>query len=131
MLSHTYELNTFEMPYTVFEMMFEDSNYDIIRLYLKDTDTLVGVSFAFKNNAVYHGLLAGFEPEFAKSHYAYEQVLYQTMLRARELGYVKVDLAYTAETEKQKVGAKPQQGFAFVQATEHTHMSHAILESLN
>ena len=50
------------------------------------------------------------------------------MLRVKELGMTQLDLGYTAELEKKKLGARLQKVTAFVQVSEH--FSHKQLEMM-
>ncbi|EAY30298.1 bifunctional aminotransferase class I/II-fold pyridoxal phosphate-dependent enzyme/GNAT family N-acetyltransferase [Microscilla marina] len=122
------EMNVFELPYAVFEMMYNDPNYDIIRLYLKGSDEVVGVLFSYRNGSRYNALAVGLNYEYVRTHNTYKQILYQSVLRANALGCITLDLAFTAELEKKKVGATVKPVYAFVQAAEH--LSHAILETI-
>ena len=124
----SYEMNVFELSYKLFEMMYDDPNYDIIRLYLKGNEDPVGVLFSHKNGPMYNALLVGLNYEFVREHNTYKQILYQAVVRAKSLGCKNLDLAFTAEMEKKKVGAKIHETYAFVQATEH--LSYAILETI-
>lgn len=124
----SHEMNVFELPYTLFEMMYDDPNYDIIRLYLKGSDDLVAVLFSHKNGTMYNAMLVGLNYEFVREHNTYKQILYQSVVRAKALGCSTLDLAFTAEMEKKKVGASIHENYAFVQATEH--LSYAILETI-
>ncbi|WP_291724293.1 bifunctional aminotransferase class I/II-fold pyridoxal phosphate-dependent enzyme/GNAT family N-acetyltransferase [Bernardetia sp.] len=127
----SYEMNVFELPYQMFERMFEDDNYDIIRLYLKDNKKAgaVGMLFSYKNGKEYSGLLVGLNYDYVREFNVYKQILYQSVLRAKNLGCSFLDLAFTAEMEKKKVGAEIQSTYGFVQAEEH--YSHAVLETVN
>jgi 7-keto-8-aminopelargonate synthetase-like enzyme/predicted N-acyltransferase len=122
------EMNVFELPYAVFEMMYNAPNYDIIRLYLKGSDEVVGVLFSYRNGDMYNALAVGLNYEYVRTHNTYKQILFQSVLRAQALGCKNLDLAFTAELEKKKVGAKVKPVYAFVQAAEH--LSHAILETI-
>lgn len=123
------ELTVFELPFELFEMMHEDDHYDVFRLYLHDRpESPVAVMYSYINHGVYNAMLVGLDYEIAHKVNAYKQILYRTVLRARELGCESLDLAYTAGMEKKKVGAKPQEVFAYTMAMEH--YSYAVLESI-
>lgn len=124
----SFEMNVFELPYKLFEMMYDDPSYDIIRLYIKDQEDPIGVLFSHKNGEMYNALLVGLNYEYVRDHNAYKQILYQSVIRAKALGCKTLDLAFTAEMEKKKVGAKVKETYAFVQATEH--LSYAMLEAI-
>ncbi|MEM9920208.1 MAG: bifunctional aminotransferase class I/II-fold pyridoxal phosphate-dependent enzyme/GNAT family N-acetyltransferase [Bacteroidota bacterium] len=131
----SYELNVFKLTYGYFKRMCTADEYDIIRLYLKDQDAkerfgpsgiLVGVMFSHINQDVYNALIVGLDYDYVYSHKTYKQILFKTLLRARALDCKKLDLAITAELEKKKIGARPKEVFAYMQATEH--LKGSILE---
>jgi len=114
------EISVFELPYALFEKMYNDSGYDFIQLRLKDgPDYPVAVMLSQVIGKVYHAQLVGLDYEYVKENGTYKQILYQTVKRAKQLGCTKVDLAYTAEMEKKKVGAVPEETYGFVMALEH------------
>ncbi|MFA0964578.1 aminotransferase class I/II-fold pyridoxal phosphate-dependent enzyme [Roseivirga sp. BDSF3-8] len=123
------QMNAFPLPYEVFTMMYDDPAYDIIQLYTDDREEAVALLFSYHNGEDYTGLAVGLDYTCIRTHNTYKQILYRSVLRARELGCVRNDLAYTAELEKKKVGATVRANYAFVQATEH--LSHAIMETLS
>src|SRR6185312_6263419 len=49
----------------------------------------------------------------------YRQLLWRTILRAKELGLKFLDLGMDAEVEKTRLGAVPHPQCAFVQLTDH------------
>ena len=122
----SYDLNVFKLPFEYFEKMCASDEYDIIRLYLKapeqETDNskvLVGVMFSHINKEVYNAMIVGLNYKYVYAYNCYKQILFQTLLRAKELNCKKLDLAFTAELEKKKLGARPKEVFAYVQSTEH------------
>lgn len=125
-----YDLNVFKLPKEVFDMMCENESYDIIQLFLKsDPEKPVAVMFSFINQDNYHALIVGLDYGSLYEHNIYKQILYQTVLRAKSLNCKALDLAYTAEMEKKKVGATVNPNYAYVRSSEH--LSAAILDSLS
>ncbi|MEL6538430.1 MAG: aminotransferase class I/II-fold pyridoxal phosphate-dependent enzyme [Bacteroidota bacterium] len=133
------DLNVFKLPFEYFKAMCEHPDYDVLQLYLKPEyaegeegieakPMLVGVMFSYKNAETYNALLVGLDYRYVRSHNTYKQILYQTLVRARQLDCKNLDLAYTAELEKKKLGARPEQVYAYMQVTEHDQM--AVLETL-
>ena len=114
------EISVFELPRTFFESMFADPSYDFIQLYLAGgPEEPVAVMMSQIIDGVYHAQLVGLDYDYVREHGTYKQILYQTVKRAKELGCRKVDMAYTAEMEKKKVGAVPESNYGFVMALEH------------
>jgi len=127
--SRAVDISVFKLPFSLFETMCSDDSYDIIQLYLKDApETPVAVMFSQIIGNKYNALIVGLDYNYVKKHNTYKQILYQTVVRAKALHCKKVDMAYTAEMEKKKIGAVPETSYAFTMALEH--FSHAIMESL-
>lgn len=129
------ELNVFKLPKSYFKAMCTNDNYDVIQLYLKPEfvadatqPILVGILFSALNTTTYNAMLVGLDYKYVKAHNAYKQILFQSLERAKELGCQTLDLAYTAELTKKKLGAKLQNVRAFVQSTEH--FNHQILDAM-
>lgn len=114
------EISVFELPFFLFEKMYNDPSYDFINLYLKEDDKeSVAVMFSQVINGVYNAQLVGLNYNYVREKGTYKQILYQTVKRAKQLGCTKIDLAFTAEMEKKKVGAKVEENYAFIMALEH------------
>ena len=114
------EISVFELPYELFERMYSDPSYDFIYLYLVDgPDYPVAVMISQVISNVYNAQLVGLDYNYVREKGTYKQSLYQAVKRAKQLGCTKVDMAYTAEMEKKKVGAHTESNFGFVMALEH------------
>ena len=123
------EISVFELPYSLFEKMYDDPTYDFINLYIKEEPSSpVAVMLSQRIGNVYHAQLVGLDYDYVREKGTYKQILYQTVKRANHLGCQKVDLAFTAAMEKKKVGAIPKKTFGFVMALEHD--SYAEMELL-
>ncbi|MCB0643989.1 MAG: GNAT family N-acetyltransferase, partial [Phaeodactylibacter sp.] len=123
-----FEMNVYRLPYSYFESICHHPEYDIIRLYRKGTDTPVGVMFSHRRDKNYQALIVGLDYRFVRSMNTYKQMLYQTVWRAWELGCEQLDLAFTAELEKKKVGARPEKVCIYVQSMDH--FNHAVLSTM-
>jgi hypothetical protein len=64
-------------------------------------------------------MLVGLDYKYVKAHNSYKQILFQSLERAKALDCKSLDLAYTAELTKKKLGAKLQKVRAVIQSTEH------------
>jgi len=129
------ELNVFKLPKSYFKAMCENDIYDVIKLYLlpefieeATEPLLVGVLFSELNATTYNAMFVGLDYDYVKVHNTYKQILFQSLIRAKELGYKTLDLAHTAELTKKKIGAKSQEVRAFVQSTEH--FNEQVLETI-
>ena len=124
----SFTFNVFKLPTEYFNQMCKSENYDIIKLYLKNTQNehdikLVGVMFSYIGNKSLDALIVGLDYEYVYEYNCYKQILYQTVLRAKNLGCEKLDLAFTAELEKKKLGAQKVNVFAYVQSSDHLNGS--------
>lgn len=123
------DISVFQLPQELFNNMFASNEYDIIRLYHRDEpNRIIAVMFSHINESTYNAMIVGLDYEYVRTYGAYKQILYQTLLRAQSLNCKKLDLAYTAEMEKKKIGATVEKSYAFMLSFEH--YSHTILENL-
>jgi 7-keto-8-aminopelargonate synthetase-like enzyme/predicted N-acyltransferase len=114
------EIAVFELPKKLFKRFKERTDYDFINIYLKEKpELLIGVLISVVINNVYYAQLVGLDYNYSIEKGVYKQLLYQAVKRARQLNCIQLDLAYTAELEKKKVGAKIQKMNGFVMALEH------------
>ncbi|MCB0676742.1 MAG: aminotransferase class I/II-fold pyridoxal phosphate-dependent enzyme [Saprospiraceae bacterium] len=120
-----FEMNVHRLPFTYFEGICAHPDYDIIRMYLKDDPRPqserkpIAVMFSHRREENYHALVVGLDYEFVRTHNTYKQILYRTVWRARELGCSHLDLAFTAELEKKKIGARPYPVCLYMQSMDH------------
>lgn len=114
--ARSYALNVFPLPRDLFAAMFRHPQYDVIRLALRehgpDAPT-VAVLISHRAGGCHSALLVGLDGEFQRSHNTYKQALFQCVQRAHALGDTHLDLAFTAELEKKKLGARPRPTCAY------------------
>ncbi|NVK42184.1 MAG: aminotransferase class I/II-fold pyridoxal phosphate-dependent enzyme [Oceanospirillaceae bacterium] len=115
------EMNVHKLPFEYFRTACALDCFDIIRLYLRDDPRPesarrpVGVMFSYFASDTYHAKIVGLDYEFNLEFGVYKQILYRTLKRANSLGARRLDLAFTAELVKKKIGARPENTWAFVQ----------------
>ncbi|TNF37645.1 MAG: GNAT family N-acetyltransferase [Deltaproteobacteria bacterium] len=131
--ARSYEMNVHRLPRAYFAALCRHSDYEVLRLYLRDDPRgadrqPVAVMFSFVEGGAYSALIVGLDDATLRTHNTYKQILYRTVHRARDLGCERLDLAYTAVLEKKKVGARPHPVAAYVQAQDH--YNHAVLEAM-
>ena len=122
---NNYAINTFRYSQYVFENMNESQNWEFILLALKaDTENpFVGIMFCYKNsNHTYVPELIGMDYKWAKEYQLYRQLLFQTIKRANELQFQKIDFGVSASFEKRKLGARVIPKVAYVQARDNYAM---------
>ncbi|MBL4657022.1 MAG: GNAT family N-acetyltransferase, partial [Flavobacteriales bacterium] len=121
-------LNTFTIPFKVFENMAETENWDIQSLSLKPEYTNqndpspVAVMFSYVTNDTYNFTLVGIDYERNKEFSCYRQSIYRVLTRAKELGLTKVRLGFSATVEKRKFGATVSCPAAYIQAKDNFNM---------
>ncbi len=114
-------LNTFSYPLSLFKHMNLSSQWEYVLLFLKEEKMLqVGVMFCYKNsNNIYTPAIIGMDYNFSREYNVYRQLLFQTILRANELGNKRIDFGLTAGFEKRKVGAKVIEKCAYIQTRDN------------
>lgn len=115
----SYSMNVHKLPRSFFEAAFRNPNYDVIQLKMKGQREAVAFLISHKDSEHYTALIVGLDYDYVRSHGTYKQILYRSVWRAWELGCQKLDLAYTADQVKKKIGAKQIPAYAFVQSTDH------------
>ncbi|MCB9231189.1 MAG: GNAT family N-acetyltransferase [Bacteroidia bacterium] len=130
----SFQMNVHQLPLDYFRMMRAHDSFDIIRLFLKDDPRgsegrkPVGVMFSYFEKGTYHAMIVGIDYEFNQSTGVYKQALYQTAQRANDIGATHLDLAFTAELVKKKVGATPESCWAFIQIMDSFNLQ--VIESM-
>ncbi len=130
-----YKLNTYALPYKLFENMATNPNWEIITLKLKpafDNRTerqAVAVVFNFVTNTAYNAMIIGLDYTFQKEFKCYRQSIYRVLLRARELNKKVLRLGYSASVEKRKFGAVPIESIGYMQAKDNYAME--VIESMS
>lgn len=118
-------LNTFTYPKNLFTKMVGDKNWEFIILHLKKdfnsySKDPVGVMFCYKNlNHTYVPNYIGMDYKYSEKYQIYRQLLFQTIKRAKDLNFKKIDFGMTASFEKRKVGATVIPKFSYVQAKDN------------
>ncbi len=122
---NNYAINTFRYTQEIFENMNESPNWEFIVLTLKTEmeNPFVGIMFCYKNNNhTYVPELIGMDYKWAKEYQLYRQLLFQTIKRANELQFQKIDFGVSASFEKRKLGATIIPKVAYVQARDNYAM---------
>jgi 7-keto-8-aminopelargonate synthetase-like enzyme len=122
------DLNSFDLPRTIFADMLEHDSWELVLLRLREADRVVAFGAHFVGARHYAPMIVGLDYGYVRSHGAYRQALRQAVLRARELGSRRVLLGMGASLEKRRFGAHVQERWAFAQASDH--FSAEVLASL-
>jgi len=115
-------LNTFTYPIQLFQNMNTNSNYEFIVLYSNEIDKdrlILGVMFCYKSAKTFVPNLVGLDYEYVNEYQTYRQLLYQTIIRAKELRFNRIDFGMTAGFEKRKLGAEIIQNVSYIQVKDN------------
>lgn len=113
-------LNTFNYPFRLFEAMSMSPNWEFLCLRLKTNNILLGVMFCYKSSTRnFVPLLVGMDYQYAREYQVYRQLLFQTVMRAKDLKCEQIDFGLTAAFEKRKIGAKVLSRCAYFQAKDN------------
>jgi hypothetical protein len=130
-----FKLNTYTLPFTVFENMATSPNWEIMTLKLKpefDTRaerTAVSVIFNFVTDTAYNAMIIGLDYLYQSEFKCYRQTLYRVLLRTRELNKKVLRLGYSASVEKRKFGAIPVESVGYMQAKDNYALE--VIESMS
>ncbi|HTB31956.1 MAG TPA: aminotransferase class I/II-fold pyridoxal phosphate-dependent enzyme [Bacteroidia bacterium] len=129
------ELNTFTLPYKMFENMAQNPSWEILTLTLKpefDTRTErkpVAVMLSFLTEKAYNYMMVGIDYDYQEAYKPYRQAMFQALMRAKELGKEIVYLGYSASFEKRKVGALLVDSVGYMQAKDNYSLE--VIESMS
>ncbi|WP_317903720.1 GNAT family N-acetyltransferase [Cerina litoralis] len=122
-------LNMFPFPKSLFQGMADHPKWEFLTLYLNqvvdsnDLPTPVGVMFCYKNlKETYTPAFIGIDYRYTEKYHIYRQLLYQTIKRANQLNFNRIDFGMTAAFEKRKVGATVIHKKAYIQARDNYSM---------
>jgi 7-keto-8-aminopelargonate synthetase-like enzyme len=121
------ELNTFALPLKLFKELAKNENWEMLQLTLKDPafqkDELpCCVIFSCKTKDTYIPMIIGMDYTWNHQFGIYRQALYQLVLRAKRTGAKRILLGFSADIEKQKLGAKAVKTFAYMHTSDSYNM---------
>lgn len=120
------ELNTFALPFKLFNLLAKNENWEVLQLTLNDptiqTDQPCCVIFSYKTKEAYIPMIIGMDYTCNQEFGIYRQALYQMVLQAKKTGKKKILMGFSADIEKQKLGAKPTGTFAYMHTCDSYNM---------
>lgn len=126
---NNYTINTFPLPFKLFELIANRSDWVVLELVPKPEIELpnnngqsVAMMICQKNGTTLNALLGGANYDYQEAHRPYSCVLYETVLYAKKHNFQLLNLGYTADREKRKVGAKQKIAYAFMQIEDSFNM---------
>jgi predicted N-acyltransferase len=121
-------LNNITYPFRLMQEMNDRENWEFILLYAKqEGEPLIGMVCGHKGYSTYQGVILGMDYSFRKLK-TYKQILYQVVMRSKQIGCKAVHLGLTANTEKRKLGARLIPRVGFLQTESNFHLE--VLENL-
>lgn len=108
------ELNTFPLPKKFFSAMKDMDEWDILELRDKLSGTTVCAVFSYISGTVCHTLLIGQDYD----HLPYRPGMVSQIMHAKELGCTHVQLGFSADMEKIRLGATGVSKYALIQAND-------------
>jgi hypothetical protein len=128
------ELNSFELPVTLWRDMLAHECWELMLLRLRPEHDGNGMPVAF--GALFFGarhcapMIVGLDYDYVRSHGAYRQTMRQALLRARARGVERILFGMGAPLEKQRFGAHTVPHYAYVQSADHySHEALATFEA--
>ncbi|MGY5848621.1 aminotransferase class I/II-fold pyridoxal phosphate-dependent enzyme [Salegentibacter sp. HM20] len=116
-------LNTYYYPIRFFQQINSSKAWEfLIATHPDDSNKLIGVMFIYKNNSTSVPALVGLDYGYNEEFSIYRQLLYYTILQAKAEGYRKLDLGFSANFEKQKLGARIFPKLAYIQMDDNYAM---------
>lgn len=122
------DLNSFDLPRSVFREMLDHPCWELVLLRLRPEHggpadrRPVAFGAHFIGRRHYSPLVVGLDYDYVLSHRAYRQSLLQAIRRGRALGAERVYLGMGAPLEKRRFGAVVERRCAYVRAADHYAM---------
>jgi len=116
---NSYALNTFDIPYRVFEKIIEAKQWEVLTIRHNINNTIVSMGLCLKTKNNYCPVIFGMDYNYNVTHNIYRKMLYFVLKRGIELGVNNIYLSLTANDSKRKFGAEQQKQVAFIQIKDH------------
>ena len=128
------QLNTFSLPYKLFEQISRDPNWEIMTLKLKpeynDGHKInVAVTFSYVTENNYNAMILGMDYSFLEEFKCYKQNIYQLIKRTKDLNIHALQLGYSASQVKRKFGATIISSVAYMQTRDNYSME--VISTIN
>jgi 7-keto-8-aminopelargonate synthetase-like enzyme/predicted N-acyltransferase len=108
------DLNTYPLPVSFFNEMQHNPNWDIIELREKTTGKVVCAVFNYLSADVYHTMLIGQDYDFNP----YRPGMIEVIKRAKLLGCSTIQLGFSADMEKVRLGCVGTEKYALIQTSD-------------
>jgi hypothetical protein len=110
--NRNFGVNLFEYPKDVVLKMSDYQNWEFIVISLKPEfdngveKKPVSITWCYKTPHAYCPMIMGMDYDYVFTHKVYKQSLFQMVKRGRDLNLPQINLGFSADLEKRKVGAK-------------------------
>ncbi|MEI8203229.1 MAG: hypothetical protein WCH34_09475 [Bacteroidota bacterium] len=115
-------LNTFDLPYKLFEKMCESPNWEVIKIELTENKKTLCIGLCGKNAHNYCPTIIGMNYSDDISVNVYKKMLYQAICRGLDLKTEVIHLGLGSSPAKHKLGAETIKQVAFIQIKDHYNM---------
>lgn len=126
------DLNMFPYPRKVVETMNQFPHWEFIALYPKKGEKVgkkaLGVMFCYRNHTTYVPSLVGLDYDHNTTYQTYRQLLFESIRRAKNEEFEKVDFGVSANFEKKKMGATIVPKIAYIQANSNFTMDYIEIQ---
>ena len=131
--NNSLELNTFTLPFKLFENMVKHPNWEIVSLSIKPelgySSRPVVVMFNYVTPKAYNFMMIGVDYDYQQEFKCYKQALYQSIMRCKERGLQQINLGFSASFEKRKLGAVATSTVAYMQIKDNYNMT--VIANMN
>ena len=128
--ANNFTINTFALPFKLFKSIAKNPNWVVLEMVPKPEIELpnndgrsVALMICQKNGDTLNALIGGSNYDYQKDHRPYSCVMYATVLYAKQNNFKLLNLGYTADREKRKVGAQQRKAYAFLQLQDGFNMA--------
>jgi len=106
--ANNFSINNFEYSLSLFEAMNKSPLWQFLILKNKGEKEIQAVAFCYvnKTNNSFNPILVGMNIDHPQRLTLYRQLLFQTILHAKEKGFTKIYMGVSAVFEKKKLGAQ-------------------------
>lgn len=119
--ANNFSINNFEYSLSLFEAMNNSPLWQFLILKNKREKEIQGVAFCYinKTNNSFNPILVGMSLNNPYRLTLYRQLLFQTIMHAREKGFAKIYMGVSAVFEKKKLGAQVNYREAYIRMSDN------------
>lgn len=112
------ELNTYDLPFKLFEEMSKNPKW--IKTEVITQNKTVAIVFSYVNESSFNPMLIGVDYNLQSNISFYRQAVYQTIMHTTNTKSKTINLGFSADIEKKRLGAKAFENYAFI-CTDDTY----------